>query len=106
MRIAPAVLSAVLLGAAAAAWDLPEQSRPATASDFSTLSTRADAAREAGRLDEAVPLYRKALAVRPTWKEGWWALGTILYDQDVARGRRARVPTPARHSIRRTARRT
>jgi tetratricopeptide (TPR) repeat protein len=29
-----------------------------------------------------VPLYRKALALRPGWKEGWWALGTILYDQD------------------------
>jgi tetratricopeptide (TPR) repeat protein len=82
MRIAPAVLSAVLLGAAPPAWDLPEQSRPASASDFATLSTRADAAREAGRLDEAVSLYRRALEVRSTWKEGWWALGTILYEQD------------------------
>ena len=27
-------------------------------------------------------LYRKALALRPAWKEGWWALGTILYEQD------------------------
>ena len=58
------------------------QSRPATTSDFSTLSARAEAARDAGRLDEAAPLYRKALAVRPDWKEGWWALGTILYDQE------------------------
>jgi tetratricopeptide (TPR) repeat protein len=71
-RIAPAVLVALLLAAAA----------PVDASDFATLSARADAAREAGRLDEAVELYRKALAIRGAWSEGWWALGTILYEQD------------------------
>jgi tetratricopeptide (TPR) repeat protein len=48
---------------------------------FSSLATQADAARDADQLDRAVPLYRKALALRPTWKEGWWSLGTILYDQ-------------------------
>ena len=46
------------------------------------LSARADAARDANRLEEAVPLYRKALALRPGWKDGWWSLGTILYDSD------------------------
>jgi tetratricopeptide (TPR) repeat protein len=51
-------------------------------SDFATLSSEADAARDAGRLDQAAPLYRKALALRPGWTEGWWALGTILYDKD------------------------
>ena len=61
---------------------LGEQPASSAASGFSTLSARADAAREAGRLDEAVSLYRRALALRPAWKEGWWALGTILYDQD------------------------
>jgi tetratricopeptide (TPR) repeat protein len=76
--IALAVLAAALLGAPA----VPQQSRSASASDFTTLSTRADAEREAGRLDEAVSLYRKALALRATWKEGWWSLGTILYEQD------------------------
>jgi tetratricopeptide (TPR) repeat protein len=81
-RLAPAVLATVLLGAPAGIPGLPEQSRQASASDFTTLATRADAAREAGRLDEALTLYRKALALRPTWKEGWWGLGTILYEQD------------------------
>jgi tetratricopeptide (TPR) repeat protein len=80
-RIAPAVLAATLLGTPALE-GLPEQSRPAGASDFTTLSNRAESAREAGRLDEAVSSYRKALALRSTWKEGWWALGTILYEQD------------------------
>jgi tetratricopeptide (TPR) repeat protein len=58
------------------------QSSPSKPSDFSTISSQAGIARDAGRLDEAVPLYRKALALRPGWTEGWWALGTILYDQD------------------------
>jgi tetratricopeptide (TPR) repeat protein len=44
------------------------------------LSAKADAARDADHLDEAVALYKKALALRPSWAEGWWSLGTIQYD--------------------------
>lgn len=80
--IAPAVLVVGLLGAPAVLEGLAEQSRPAGASSFMMVSHRAEVAREAGRLDEAASLYRKALALRSTWKEGWWALGTILYEQD------------------------
>jgi tetratricopeptide (TPR) repeat protein len=47
-----------------------------------SVSARADAARDAGRLAEAASLYRQALAARPSWQEGWWSLGTVLYDQD------------------------
>jgi predicted Zn-dependent protease len=80
---AAAVLVTSPLFVASAVGGVPSrQSRPGTTSDFSRLSARAEAARDAGRLDEAAPLYRKALAVRPDWKEGWWALGTILYDQE------------------------
>jgi tetratricopeptide (TPR) repeat protein len=46
------------------------------------LATRAEQARLANRADEAVTLYRKALSARPAWVEGWWALGTLLYDGD------------------------
>ena len=84
-RIAPAVLVAALLWAPAALAGLSRQADPTGASDFATTSARAEAAREAGRLDEAASLYQKALALKPTWKEGWWALGTILYDQDAHR---------------------
>ncbi len=49
---------------------------------FAALSAQADAAREAGRLADAATLYRRALAKRPDWGDGWWSLGTILYDQD------------------------
>jgi tetratricopeptide (TPR) repeat protein len=48
--------------------------------DFASLSVKANAARNANRLDEAVPLYQRALALRPNWAEGWWSLGTIQYD--------------------------
>ena len=59
-----------------------QRDRPTPPLSFTALSAQADAARDAGRLDEAASLYRKALAKRPSWQEGWWSLGTILYDQD------------------------
>jgi predicted Zn-dependent protease len=52
------------------------------AADFSQLSASADEARNSGRLDEAAALYRKAVALRPAWAEGWWYLGTLLYDRN------------------------
>jgi len=55
---------------------------PPPASSGSALEKRAEAARAAGRLDEAAALYRQALATRPRWPEGLWALGTIAYEQD------------------------
>jgi tetratricopeptide (TPR) repeat protein len=52
---------------------------------FATLAAGAAAARESNRLDEAMELYRKALALRPEWAEGWWSIGTLLYDRDAYR---------------------
>jgi predicted Zn-dependent protease len=49
---------------------------------FSSLAARAEAARDANHLDEAISLYRRALKLRPSWKDGWWSLGTIYYDRD------------------------
>ncbi|MDQ3257611.1 MAG: tetratricopeptide repeat protein, partial [Acidobacteriota bacterium] len=46
------------------------------------LIAEATRAREAGRVDEAIEIYRKALALRPKWGEGWWYLATLLYDRD------------------------
>jgi predicted Zn-dependent protease len=37
---------------------------------------------DADKLDVAIPLLRKALAANPQWAEGWWSLGTALYDQE------------------------
>jgi tetratricopeptide (TPR) repeat protein len=49
---------------------------------FEDLARRADAARVAGRLDEAASLYRQALERRPQWAEGLFYLGTMAYDRD------------------------
>ncbi|SRR5579871_38947 len=46
------------------------------------LARQAAAARDAGRIDEAVTLYRRGVALKPSWAEGWWNLGTLEYDRD------------------------
>lgn len=57
------------------------QNRPAP-SGFDTLAKQAAEARDAGKLDDAAKLYRRALTLNPRWTEGWWALGTLHYDAD------------------------
>src|ERR1035438_1124462 len=57
-------------------------SGPAGSAAFQALAAKATTARDAERLDEAVPLFRKALALNPKWAEGWWSLGTIEYDRN------------------------
>jgi tetratricopeptide (TPR) repeat protein len=49
---------------------------------FSQLAAQAQKASEENRLDDAARLYARALAIRPKWAEGWWALATLEYDQD------------------------
>jgi len=49
---------------------------------FAHVSKEAAQAREHERLEEAVQLYREAVRLRPDWKEGWWYIGTMFYDQD------------------------
>jgi len=49
---------------------------------FQTLAGAAAAAREAGKVDEAIRDYGQAVALRPDWAEGWWYLGTLQYDRD------------------------
>lgn len=49
---------------------------------FDDLAARAAAARDHGELEEALTLYRKALAARPTWDEGRWYEATLLYELD------------------------
>ena len=55
---------------------------PAAGAAFDDLVKRAEAARLANRLDEALDLYRQAVKMRPDWPEGWWYLGTINYEAD------------------------
>ncbi len=57
-------------------------SQSAESSEFTELSKGAMEALDADRLDAAIPLFQKALALNPKWAEGWWSLGTSLYDQN------------------------
>jgi len=47
---------------------------------FEHLVGRAQAAIEADRVQEAIRLYARATTLRPDWSEGWWHLGTLLFD--------------------------
>jgi len=49
---------------------------------FDDLVRQADSARDADKLNEAVGLYREGVQQRPSWQDGWWSLGRILYEQD------------------------
>jgi tetratricopeptide (TPR) repeat protein len=42
----------------------------------------AERARADRDLDRATAIYRDALAGKPDWAEGWWRLGTNLYEKD------------------------
>jgi tetratricopeptide (TPR) repeat protein len=54
---------------------------PGTA--FENAVKVADEARVAGRLDEAIEAYTKAVSIRPKWPDGWWYLGAIYYARDL-----------------------
>jgi tetratricopeptide (TPR) repeat protein len=57
---------------------------PAAATDaqFDDYAKRAEEARLASRLDEAIEFYTRALKIRPNWPDGWWYLGAIFYEND------------------------
>jgi tetratricopeptide (TPR) repeat protein len=47
---------------------------------FEKLAARARAALIADRVPDAIRLYARATELRPDWTEGWWHLGTLLFD--------------------------
>ena len=52
------------------------------ASGFQALQQAATQAREAGKSEEAIAGYQRALVMRPDWPDGLWYLGTLEYDLD------------------------
>ncbi len=77
-RVTGCCLAALLLFAAVRAGRAQEGVHGAGTLD--ALAKKAAAAREAGRLDEALSLYRSGIAAKPDWNEGLWYVGSILYE--------------------------
>ncbi|SRR6266545_759575 len=73
------VMAALLTFSGSLSW---AQQRSASVEDFDQMAAQAEQARSTNRIEEAIELYRKALSLRPRWAEGWWYLGTLLYDRD------------------------
>jgi predicted Zn-dependent protease len=73
MTIGIALLS--LLLAASAAFS-------ETSAGFERIAQQADTARAADRFNDAIHLYREALHLKPAWRDGWWDLASLYYDQD------------------------
>lgn len=74
--------SAILLAMACSVATSQAQHAQTSVPRFEALARQAAEARDKGRLDDAVKLYRRALALNPKWSEGWWSLGTLDYDAD------------------------
>jgi tetratricopeptide (TPR) repeat protein len=55
---------------------------PRPVKNLDDVARRAEAARGANRVSDAISLYREGVRIKPQWSEGWWSLGTLLYDQD------------------------
>lgn len=55
---------------------LPAQTSPS----FPDLQQRAEQARSSNNTEQQVALYRELVTMRPTFGEGWWYLGTGLYE--------------------------
>jgi tetratricopeptide (TPR) repeat protein len=70
---------------------LPSSANPGTpaltaadapSQNFAAITKQAAQARESDRLNDALHLYSDAVRLRPSWADGWWWQGSILYDQD------------------------
>jgi len=63
----------------------PASAQPTAQQDaeFDQAVKVAEEARNAGRLDEAIDSYTKAVRIRPKWPDGWWYLGAIFYEKDL-----------------------
>jgi len=54
----------------------------ATQQSFAQIAQEAETARAADRVNDAIHLYKEGVRLRPSWNEGWWWLGGLLYDED------------------------
>ncbi len=90
-RLSEAFLAAIVLLSASPAISGSQAGQSGTkpashsgqpSAQFQSLSKRAMEALDADKLQDAIPLFHKALTLNPAWAEGWWSLGTAYYDQE------------------------
>jgi tetratricopeptide (TPR) repeat protein len=53
----------------------------ANRANFDIIAAQAAQARTSGDTDRAIQMYRRGTALRSSWAEGWWNLGTIYYER-------------------------
>jgi tetratricopeptide (TPR) repeat protein len=70
----------VALALCCASTTLGQVQQPAAPATFETLQSQALQEAETGKTEEAIRDYRRALDLRPDWKEGQWNLGTLQYE--------------------------
>lgn len=66
-------------------WTCPERESQTPAirgESFEQLKKQAETALKADQIPEAIRLYDRATQLQPSWSEGWWHLGTLLFDAD------------------------
>jgi tetratricopeptide (TPR) repeat protein len=61
---------------------LPASAQLSDSASFQTLAQQAQAARTKGDDAASIQLYRRALDLNPSWQEGWWYYGSLLYDDN------------------------
>ena len=84
---APGIALILFLGAGLAAGQTrsvsPTKRAPGVnSSEFNALMKKAESARQADQIDEAVRLYKQAVQQKPSSPEAWWYLGTLYYESD------------------------
>ena len=83
------VCALLTMGAAQSATG-PATPKNSNASAYAAITKKAEAARAADKVEEAIRLYKQLVAMKPGFAENWWYLGTLYYESDAyAEGRAA-----------------
>ena len=82
MRPSPSAWLAVcLFSSALTAGAQTPPATPTADGGFDAVAAAAARAREAGQVEAALGFYRRGMALRPTWDEGTWYIGTLEYER-------------------------
>lgn len=76
------MIACLLLAIDASAQPASNQRNPPSTPAWEKAAREAAAAREKHDIEAALSSYRTGLRLRPGWTEGWWYLGTLLYDEN------------------------